>query len=91
MEILFHNKNVMKNNSERPVDAIAEKHQWLTDWLTTWNQEMLAPLKNDKEREGLPLVEEYGLDVNPGSLTRWILIEEKILHPPSFLVHLRNP
>ena len=35
------------NNSERPVDALAEKHQWLTDWLTTWNQEMLAHLKMD--------------------------------------------
>ena len=34
-------------NSERPVDALAEKHQWLTDWLTTWNQEMLAHLKID--------------------------------------------
>ena len=32
--------------------------------------EILFDNKNDKEREGLPLVEEYGLDVNPGSLTR---------------------
>ena len=39
------------NNSERPVDALAEKHQWLTDWLTTWNQEMLAHLKIHKNTQ----------------------------------------
>ena len=32
-----------KNNSERPVDALAVKK--VTHWLTTWNQEMLAYLK----------------------------------------------
>ena len=41
----IHNHSLRKNNSERPVDALAEKHQWLTNWLTTWNQEMLAHLK----------------------------------------------
>ena len=25
---------LLLNNSERPVDALAEKHQWLTNWLT---------------------------------------------------------
>ena len=33
------------NNSERPVDALAEKGELLTHLLTTWNQEMLAHLK----------------------------------------------
>ena len=35
-----------KNNSERPVDVLAEKGESLTHLLTTWNQEMLAHLKN---------------------------------------------
>ena len=39
-----------ENNSERPVDALAEKHQWLTHWQTTWNQEMLAHLKVSKPK-----------------------------------------
>ena len=26
-----------------------------------------------QERTGLPLVEEYGVDVNPGSLTRFLI------------------
>ena len=35
---------VRKNNSERPVDALAENGK-ITDPLTAWNQEMLAHLK----------------------------------------------
>ena len=40
------------NISERPVDALALK-KWITDWVTTWNQEMLAHLKID-------LLKQYG-------------------------------
>ena len=39
-----------------------------------------------QERSGLPLVEEYGVDVNPGSLTRFqISLKVKVLpgHPQS--------
>ena len=39
-----------------------------------------------QERAGLPLVEEYGLDVNPGSLTRFqIILKVKVVpdHPHS--------
>ena len=33
-----------------------------------------------QERTGLPLVEEYGLDVNPGSLTRFqITLKVKVV------------
>ena len=38
------------NNSERPVDALAEKGESLTHSLTTWNQEMLAHLKSTNLR-----------------------------------------
>ena len=34
-----------ENNSERPVDALAENGKWPTYWLSTSNQEMLAHLK----------------------------------------------
>ena len=34
-----------ENNSKRPVDAPAENGKWLTQLLTTSNQEMLAHLK----------------------------------------------
>ena len=37
----------LKNNSERPVVALAVKKRWITDLLTTWNQEMLAHLTRD--------------------------------------------
>ena len=36
---------LLQNNSERPVDALAEKGESLTHLLTTWNQKMLAHLK----------------------------------------------
>ena len=38
-----------ENNSERPVDALAENGKLLTDLLTTSNQEMLAHLKTKIE------------------------------------------
>ena len=38
-------REVVKNNSERPVDALAENGKLPTDPLTAWNQEMLAHLK----------------------------------------------
>ena len=38
-------REVVKNNSERPVDALAENGILPTHLLTTSNQEMLAHLK----------------------------------------------
>ena len=40
-----NNNNQNKNNSERPVDALAEYGKLPTHLLTTSNQEMLAHLK----------------------------------------------
>ena len=45
---------LLQNNSERPVDALAEKDELLTHLLTTWNQEMLAHLKRDSHIVGTP-------------------------------------
>ena len=40
-------REVVKNNSERPVDALAANGKLPTHLLTTSNQEMLAHLKTD--------------------------------------------